>query len=347
MRLLACRKALEKLMRTPRLFVVYHWDADGVASAALVLRHLGVKVVGLSVPRIGLYSADAMPLPRASASLLVLDYGLPGPVYEEVAERRGAEIIVVDHHRVTPPRGTGVAYCNPVAAGLGSEEDYPANSTLVYQLLGSPSDSASRVLAALGVAGDLAPYIDSGRPHRGLRAASALLRGMEVSLQELRALAESIDSCYRLLDEECLVYAARKAAKDPLGLMSDERLREARRRAARLLDEAVEKTSPIYEDEVIKAYLLVMDAYVTSALGRRLAASNPDKVVALVHYMPSQGRGTIYVRSIARGLSPVADKLRSRGIRVAGKTNVIVIEYRGEEYRKLLSELVKAVNETM
>ncbi len=339
-----CTEVVEKLLRIPRLYVVYHWDADGVASAALVLRRLGSRVRGLGVPRIGVYAADAVPLPRSGAPLLVLDYGLPGSGYEELARRHGGEVLVIDHHRVAPPSGGVVVYCNPVAEGLGGEEEYPANSVLVYRLLGSPRDPGDRVLAALGVAGDLAPYIDAGRPHPGLRVASELLRGTGISLRELRRVAESIDSCYRLLDEDCLRYAARRAAEDPAGLMSDERLLGARERAERLVEEAMERAQLLSETGKALIYFLEMDAYVTSAVGRRLAARNPDKVVVLVHDLPSQGRGTIYARSITHGLSRVADLLRARGVRVAGKTNVLVIEYSGEEYEEPLRVLLEALS---
>ena len=56
--------------------VVYHWDADGVASASMVLRDR--RVHGLAVPRIGHYTAQAIPLGDAAQDLpiLVLDYGL-------------------------------------------------------------------------------------------------------------------------------------------------------------------------------------------------------------------------------------------------------------------------------
>ena len=344
--MLPCADVVKRLLRTPRLYVAYHWDADGVASAALVLRYLGDRVEEFGVPRIGVYGAGAVPLPRNRVSLLVLDYGIPGSEYEELAQRHGGEVLVIDHHRAAPPRG-GVAYCNPVAAGLGGEEDYPANSVLVYRLLGSRSDPGDRVLAALGVAGDLAPYIDAGRNHPGLRVASELLVGTDVSLKELRGVAESIDSCYRLLDEECLRYAARRAAEDPMGLVSDGRLLGARERARRLLDEALEKARLLSETGRALVYFLEMDAYVTSAVGRRLAAMHPDKVVVLVHSLPSQGRGTIYARSIVHELSDVADLLRARGVRVGGKTNVLVIEYRGEEYEELLRPLLEAVEATL
>ncbi len=341
-----CNEVATKLSRTSGVYVVYHWDADGAASAALVLRHLGARIEGLDVPRIGIYSADAVPLPRSSAALLVLDYGLPGAEYEKLAQRHGGEVLVIDHHRVAPPHKKGIAYCNPVAAGLGGEEDYPANSVLVYWLLGLRDDPGDRVLAALGVAGDLAPYIDAGKPHPGLRTASELLVGTGVSLRELRGVAESIDSCYRLLDEDCLRYAAWRAAEDPLGLMYDERLVKARRRAERLLDEALGKAKLLEETEKVLVYFLEMDAYVTSAVGRKLAARNPDRVVVLVHSMPNHGRGTIYARSITHRLSGIADRLRARGVRVAGKTNVLVIEYNGVKYEELLRILLEAINIT-
>ncbi len=343
MRSSVCETVVERLRRAPRISVVFHWDADGVASAALVLRRLGGRVVGLDVPRIGLYSVDAIPLPRDGSLLLVLDYGLPGRLYDELSSVYSPGLVVIDHHSVEPPQGM-TGYCNPVAYGQGSEEDYPANSFLVYRLIGDPGDEHDRVLAALGVAGDLAPYIDAGSDHAGLAAARRLLEGTGVGLGELRRVAELIDSCYRVLDTECLRRAVRVAARNPLGLLGDEQLASAKKLSDELLRTAWEKLEEIRRDKHISVYTLSMDAYITSAIGRRLASNEPGKIIVLVHSIPSQRRGFIYVRSITHRLDGVRNRLRAREVPVAGKTHVLVISYEGNEYGKYLSLLLDAIN---
>jgi hypothetical protein len=311
-----------------RPFIVYHWDADGVATAALMARRLEGKPAGFEVPSIGRYSWQAVPRPSPGADrVLVLDYGIPGSDYEKLAEALGSlPLYVLDHHRVEPPTRGPSCYCNPVAERRAGEEEYPAASLLAYRVLGEPRDDGDRLLAALGVAGDLAPFLDAGRSHPGLAFAEEI---SPVPIQQLRRLAEAIDSCYRLLDRRCLRYAAEQAARDPFRLLSDPRFEENRRRASRLLEEAIEKLQRLPSLCGAETYLLEMDALVTSAVGRRLASKHPSGVVALIHHIPSQGGGFIYVRSLSRRLDWLHEQARRMGLRAGGKTNVAVIEYEG------------------
>ncbi len=315
-------------------FIVHHWDADGIASAALVARHKGAS--GTAVPEIGVYSGDAIPHPLQKAAMLVLDYGIPGPEYARLAARLEAPLTVVDHHKVEPPPSMpGLQYCNPVAEGRGGEEKYPAASLLVYRLLGTPRRPGDMLLAALGVVGDLAPFIDAGRSHPGLMLAAGLAEKAGMGLVELRRLAARIDSCYRLLDTSCIKHAVEQAARDPYALLADRRLAEAEQRASRLLEEALQKLKPLREERNLRVYYLEMDAYVTSALGRRLAADNPSGVAVLVHHIPQRRGGYIYARSISRQLGGVIPELRSLGVKAGGKSHVVVIEYRGGPWRVL------------
>ena len=113
--------------------LVHHWDADGIVSAALLLR-AGVRARRILVPRIGGYDADAIlgRLPGDVETAVVLDYGIPGREYDRLYDRlRG--LAVVDHHRTEPPRRVG-AFCNPVALGRAREDEVPACSILALQL---------------------------------------------------------------------------------------------------------------------------------------------------------------------------------------------------------------------
>ena len=326
---------LRRLLPQPeRLGVVHHWDVDGVASAALAWRLLG-RPSWLSVPRIGFYSASAIPEPPASVdALLVLDYGIPGAEYVKLRRAlRVPLIVVVDHHRVQPPQPVeGLYYINPVAAGEVDEDDAPACSFLLYRLLGSPGGVEERVTAALGIAGDLGPYIDAGKPHPGLERARQLLRGTGWSLERLRELAELVDSCYRIVDTECIRFAVETlATRGPEALASSPRLREAEKKAKSMIEDALKRLEPIPAPRGVLAYRLEYDGYVTGAIGRILASRNPDGVAVLVHTIPSQGGGFIYIRSVSTPVTPLREELARRGWRSGGKKSVAVLEYQGPQ----------------
>jgi len=307
--------------RVPRLerpAIAFHWDTDGVAAAAVVARRVGGGEP--RVIKIGSYSRDAIPRP-AAGELVVVDYGIPGPEYDALA-REAPLALVVDHHKVEPANIP--QYCNPVARGA-SEAAYPSAAIVAYRLLGGGPEEA--VLAALGAAGDLAPYIDSGTPHPGLDLARRLAEPHGWSIARLRRLADAIDSAYRIHAPQCLEEAARAAASGgPKALEGLPCIWEARERAARIVEEALESLEGPEEAGCALFYRLVGDAHVTSAVGRRLAAENPDKVIVLFHESPSAGVVRLYARSITLPLRGLRDALEDLGVEAAGKESVVVAE---------------------
>lgn len=329
-------------IQTGRGTLVYHWDADGASSAALVMR-ASQALWRLEIPRIGLYSASALP-GEAEGNILVLDYGIPGREYDVYASRVGADRLgVIDHHRVEPPTSVD-KYCNPVATGLGGEAEYPACSFLVGKILYESPGPLERQLMALGIVGDLSPFLDSGRPHPGLETAMRLVEGTGYTLQDLREAVDLVDSSYRVLDYDCLRSIARTLSVEGLsGLYTLGCARANREKAERIVEDALSRLERAYSSDALDIYTLVYDAYVTSAIGRRLASESPQKIVALVHTLPRSGVTFAYVRSVSRDLSPVRRALEGYGYRVGGKSHVIVVEAGPGSARELVGRLVEAV----
>jgi len=316
--------------RVPRLgdaTIAFHWDTDGVATAAIVARRVGGEP---RVIRIGSYSRDAIPRP-AAGELVVVDYGIPGPEYEVLASEVPLAL-VIDHHRVEPARLP--QYCNPVARGA-SEAEYPSAAVVAYRLLGGGPEEA--VLAALGAAGDLAPYIDAGKSHPGLDLARALAEPHGWSLARLRRLADTIDSAYRVHMPRCIEEAAKTAAREGPGALEGlPCLLEAREKASRIVEEALASLKgPVEAECGVLFYRLASDAHVTSAVGRRLAAENLEKVIVLLHELPGAGVARLYARSVTRPLKAFREALEELGVETAGKESVVVAEAPAGEAARL------------
>lgn len=330
-----CGKAVKLLKSLAKAYIVFHWDTDGIASAAMLSRTLGMRVIGLSVPSIGFYSVDAINYKGVNAdAIVVLDYGVEG--YEEVETETGIPLIVFDHHAVRPSNLKLGAYCNPVARGEGDEQEYPSTTMLLYRLLGG-----DKKLAALGAIGDLAPQIDAGRSVPSLER-------LEIGVDTVKALRKAVDvldSCYRLLDVECIKYAvALLAAYGVKPVAYDSILRVSFEKSKTIVAEAERRLKQVSSDDYVEVYSLELDAYVTSSLGRSLAVRSPKKVIALAHYMPSQDRGFIYARSVLKRLEAAREKLRRLGLKVGGKSYVLVVEVQGDP-STILGTVVKALRE--
>lgn len=335
-----------------RIFVVSHWDADGIASAALLLRALRARVAGVYPPSIGVYSLEALPWRRISGSsadvLAVLDYGLPGSEYDNLAEIASSRsVTVIDHHLAEPPRGrSNLVYVNPVALGLGGEEDWPSTTFIAYRIPGVREACRRRGcswIAAIGIVGDLGPALE----HRP-RAHSAALKLVEESGYSLRDVAravELLDSCYRLLDEDCVVHAVELLgwATRPGDVLEDRRLQRAAEEAAKALKTAMERVRFLFQRPGIMVYYVESNAYVTSYVGRKLAARHKESAVVLLHWAPDRGRGFVYARSMKHRLAPVLQELRRRGVPVGGKDYVLAfpVDRRDEDVLRELATLIE------
>ncbi len=339
---MAHRGCLGSLQR--RLLVVHHWDADGIASAAILAREAGLEGVEFTVPVIGEYSVDAVASRVRGFDgydvIYVLDYGIAGVLGELHVRSGGLPIVYVDHHRVgCGGCGAWCGCCNPVALGWGGEREYPSAALLLSELVGHSWD-----LGAVGLVGDV-PGVVERRP--GL--VSRLVRGYGVGLGELRNAVENVDSCYPLLDYDCIRHAVKVLAVGGVSEAAcDARLSGARERLRRVLEGYVAemlskavRLGPVLFSELEGDYL------VYSKLGRRLAEeAGPRGAGVLAFYMPSMGKGVVYVRSVGRSVSWLIDYARGRGFNAGGKERVAVIHVRAgrEEFQELAVRLAELVS---
>ena len=328
------------------LAVFHHWDTDGIASAALLLRKHEKQVTALMTPKIGFYSEEAINATSVLVDadyIVFLDYGVNGKTYDKIRKKLNKPLIVIDHH-LTEPWNNNVdsVYYNPVALGLGGEAEYPSTTSLLPEIL-SIRGEHEVTLVALGMIGDLAPYLDSGVNHQGLKLLRKLVANINNDVPTLRRVVDMLDSCYRIYDEMCIRHVVRKLAFENVkAIINDQYLLETYAQSKEIISKAFNSLHKIFSNTEISVFYLRMDAYVTSHLGRRLAKDNPDKIIILVHEIPKIGGGFIYVRSMRITLKSLIKSLRDKGFRVGGKETVAVIEFTGNHencLRKVLATL--------
>ncbi|WP_168371247.1 hypothetical protein [Pyrodictium occultum] len=153
-----------------------------------------------------------------------------------------------------------------------------------------------------------------------LETVSRLLGGQ--GLEEAWEAVEALDSCYRILDEECTVHAVivLAAAEEPRDLLSGERRARAAREAGRALREALERVRLVLERPGVKAYYLESGAYVASYVGRRLTAASPGDVMIPPPLGAGERQGLrLRPRSASHRLDRLLELLRGRGCRPAGR----------------------------
>ncbi len=334
-----CRVLGERILepQTP-LHVVHHWDTDGMASAALVIRARRGKnhepETRATTPRIGSFSPQAVvealgdTVEKRGFRLLVLDYGISWPP-QPLEGLGGEELHVVDHHRTGYPKWLKW-WCNPAAViTKGGEEESPSTTWVLYRhVLGDPRDPQVRALVALGLLGDLG--------HRALRGVlrgvlEGLLRPSRLSPEEAYRLSQLLDSCYKTLDRACVEeYTLRLAWGDLGELLGDEGLQRRAASLERTVKEAVKGEPEILLNCVrgrVGVWVRESNAYITSSVGRALASERGLDVIVLVDRVPPLGRAYVYTRSPHLPVGAwLVGVLRSLAPSAGGKDSVAVAE---------------------
>ena len=156
------------------------FDVDGITGTAILaetLQRLGCRVIpDLPDPVAeghGLSAAAVERLTAQGAALIVtVDCGISNAAEVALAARRGAEVIITDHHSPPPQRPDAVAIVNPRMDG--NEYPWPelCGAGIAYKLAsgllecagdGGITDNSLLELAALGTIADLVPLRDENR----------------------------------------------------------------------------------------------------------------------------------------------------------------------------------------
>ncbi|NJE05690.1 DHH family phosphoesterase [Thermococcus sp. M36] len=171
--------------------IIHHWDTDGVASSALLVRALALgEFTNLTAP-IGEFRFDERlwkAIERAER-LYVLDFNVPNEV-----EKVKVPTLFIDHHTQPRIKNPLVEQVNPSLDG----DYYPSCSLVVSEHFG-----LFNAWSALGVIGDI------GERAFEIERVRELLRKANLSRGEALRLVELIDSNYIAMEREAVEEAVR------------------------------------------------------------------------------------------------------------------------------------------
>jgi len=199
---LAARRLQEALQRGEHIAIYGDYDADGICATALLvgtIRSLGGWVTYYIPHRTqegyGL-NAEALSFLRKQGVRLIVTVDCGVSQVEEVrlARQQGMDVIITDHHEVSPPLPPALAVMNPKRPDRPFPFRELAGVGVAWWLLAALralgvrlSPSAGLDLVALGTVGDLAPLQGLNRilVHQGLRELSNSSRPGIVALKEV------------------------------------------------------------------------------------------------------------------------------------------------------------------
>jgi len=316
---------------------VHHWDSDGIASAVIISNYIGAKKEFI-VPKIGTYTYTSININsviNANPDFIVLvDYGINISEVEELRRNVKCEVAIVDHHLNNP--GRNILVCNPLVYGESSAK-YPSTTWVIREYL-KFEDSGKTVLGVIG---------DVGWNIRDHSVKTYVLRFMGehgLSLGDLKKAVEHVDSCYKLVNYECINYARDVLAeKNAIGVLEDKLLAMKAREVREEMWKAIEESVLLETKGPIKVFSTKSKAYITSSIGRFLAEKNSKDIVVVRVYVEKLGLTNIYVRSLKYKVGKIIPTLKSKGFNVGGKNHVfsIVCERSCDEKLKMVVSILE------
>ncbi len=316
----ACLKIIGALEKASRITIIHHWDSDGISSAAILSKILGGVEKHFMVPRIGFYDFKAVDIDSLTSqkpdAIVILDYGLPVSEIDKVSAVIHSKIYVIDHHVTNVC--TDYA-CNPVACGL-SELDYPSTTWVIREFI-KPENMDD--LVALGIIGDLGGVREE---HWSMKWVLETARKYGLTLKSFYEAVKKIDSCYKLLDKECIDYARNTLEEQGVqGILKNSVLEEKKNLVEEECNNIINNIKPVETLNQIIVYSINTNMYITSSIGRQLAYMNKDKIIMLRHKIPALNTEYVYVRSYRYNLRQVLEELKRQKLYVGGKDHVLVV----------------------
>ena len=189
------------------------FDVDGITGAAILcetMQRLGARVIPYLPDPVaeghGMTPLAVERLVSQGASLIVtVDSGVSNSAEVTLANRKGTDVVITDHHVPPPQLPDAVAIVNPRMTG--NQYPFPelCGAGIAYKLaaallsyLGQPDDPSLLELAALGTIADLVPLRDENR--------HIVQRGLEVlpytARPGLRALLQRVNLANRPIRAE-------------------------------------------------------------------------------------------------------------------------------------------------
>ncbi len=314
--------------------IIHHWDTDGIVSASLIYKFLEDqdKKPNFLVPPIGEYSYDFLREHvnnEKNITYVSVDYGVD---LKNINIKKEMNIIIIDHHK-NNLYNKNLVVCNPSVFGFG-ENDYPSTSFVIKDCL---FEKAQDSLVSIGIIGDLGKRVYSSPFIAYVRKS---LERERLDIEDGFKIVELIDSCYKLLDKNCIEKTRSMLAEKSLRELFESSLLQKNLEKIKHYVESIGEEKR--EEHLCDNIVLVKNTgkyYLTSTIGRRLANIHNNSIIILYDNVLPINKTFIYVRSNTYRVGENIFALREKGYKVGGKDQVFVVECKNM-CEKTLSEIM-------
>lgn len=304
-----------KQQQPKKLLLLYHWDTDGLACAALFMKHVetvspATEIV-LMHPTINNYflleHEYAFIRDAAPDVLLTTDINFPVDVIEKL-ESIVSRVFVFDHHSQT------VGIQRP---GV-QDPSYPGCSMLVNDYLMQPLS----LVSVLGMVGDQEERIQEDA--RFYPQVEEMMKQHQLTFEQVLRLTKLIDTAYIVGDTTGLEYGIQLLTSHPIAALTDARLLKNETAIRKELD----RECAIPPQEVAPHVLFTPISSrmnLISEVTRTLSRAHPDALIVTMQKRTHDASVYVRRRNLSLDLGVIVDFARSRGYNAGGKPEVVGI----------------------
>lgn len=305
----------QQLLSIPELgkaLLIYHWDTDGVGSAALLLNflteHRPQWQIDLIHPQIGNYfltQGEYEKIKEGHYDLILsvdLNFGLKTI---ENLEQLASRVVVFDHHVQT----------RDIKRPGKQDTSFPGSTFLVNTAL----EQAPNLVSILGMIGDQEDRLQERTDF--MPVVNHICQEVGQTFENLLRLTKLVDTNYITLDSDGLERMIQVLRTQPLCVLTDPVLLDKQAKIDLTLSQAQmasgKPLGPYGLEFELDSPLHLLSEY-TRVLSRRL----PDKVILVTQLHPTYANMYVRRRNLPFDLSSLVELARSKGFNAGGKVEV-------------------------
>lgn len=311
-------------VRGKKVFLIHHWDADGIASAAILINEFHRMEVGEIVnivPNLGEFELTREWLENAKRDppdiLVTADICIPLDNLIQLRNELGVEIVMFDHHSRARVREEGIYFVNYVSLW---DEDWPSNTLVLNHFF----DLGPSILASFGLVGDKGD---------GILRYQAIwpdfnrhIESLGLNIGQIKNMVDLLDSCYKAGHRDAVMTWAKM-----LSSKTDREMVELIQNDVHLntfVADIESKVEGLFDKGLIDYHGIQLSSITTkyhiiSALTRKFSITYPEGEVMVVNDGIFPTRTQLYLRSRRYDLRPLIGKVQKMGQSAGGKIDVV------------------------
>lgn len=310
--------------------IIHHWDADGICSAALLIKHLSNKEIDNKTPELGNYylTNDELEIYSKYDYIIIADMNFPEDNVLKLA--KNAKVMIFDHH--LGKEINQVFHYNPIIKGENPDK-YPSSSWIINDFL----KNEINLFSLLGIVGDHEQKIKNNKEFYNL-----IIKFCEknnIQFDDILKMVYLLDSNYKLGDKKTVEESPYILIKNdkPDFILKNKKWNNNLNKLNKELEKQFNMPHEEINDIILKRINTPYN--IISTLTRRIAwSSRKNTIIINTGFFDEMNQ--VYVRS-KKNAEPLIMRGKKLGYKCGGKKEVLGAIIPKEKTESFVKEIIE------